>query len=185
MHEFSENDLRVLRRQFDRNLNCVLSSSMGRLFDAVSSLIGVRQRVNYEGQAAMELEALCESAGCDEPYPFPITTGDVITLDPGPLLKAILHDLRSGVGLSLIATRFHSSVAAAIVEVCRLAREGTGLNTVALTGGVFQNIFLLKLALERLRSSGFQVLWHRVVPANDGGLALGQAAIGHALLRQR
>ncbi len=158
---------------------------MGRLFDAVSALIGVRQRVNYEGQAAMELEALCESSGQHEPYLFPITSGEIVTLDPGPLLEAILRDLRSGAALSLIATRFHGSVAAAIVDVCKLARETTGLNIVALTGGVFQNIFLLELSVERLRNSGFQVLWHRVVPANDGGLALGQAAIGQALLRQR
>jgi hydrogenase maturation protein HypF len=183
--EFSANDLRVLQRQFGRNLNCVPSSSMGRLFDAVAALIGMRQRVNYEGQAAMELEALCESSGQHEPYPFPITSGETVTLDPGPLLEAILGDLRSGAALSLIATRFHSSVASAIVEVCMLARKSTGLNTVALTGGVFQNIFLLRLAVKRLRSSSFQVLWHRVVPANDGGLSLGQAAIGHALLRQR
>ncbi len=179
--EFSANDLRVLRRQFDRNLNCVPSSSMGRLFDAVSALIGVRQRVNYEGQAAMELEALCESTGRGEAYPFPVTRGEMTMLDPGPLLEAILRDLRSGTALALIATRFHSSVATAIVEVCRLARETTGLERVALTGGVFQNLFLLTLTVERLRSAGFQVLWHRVVPANDGGLALGQAAIGHAL----
>jgi len=183
--EFSGGDLRVLRRQFERNLNCVPSSSMGRLFDAVSSLIGVRQRVNYEGQAAMELEALCESNGRNDPYPFPIARGEMMMLDPGPLLEAVLCDMRSGAALSLIATRFHSAVADAIAEVCRLARESTGLNTVALTGGVFQNIFLLTLAVERLRSSGFQVLWHRVVPANDGGLALGQAAIGHALSRWR
>ena len=161
------------------------SSSMGRLFDAVSALIGVRQRVNYEGQAAMELEALCEASGTDNTYPFPITSGETTTLDSGPLLEAILRDLRSGASRSSIAARFHSSVATAVVEVCKLAREATGLNTVALTGGVFQNIFLLTLAVERLRNSGFQVLWHRVVPANDGGLALGQAAIGHALLRQQ
>jgi hydrogenase maturation protein HypF len=185
VREFSASDLHVLRRQFDRNLNCVPSSSMGRLFDAVSALIGVRQRVNYEGQAAMELEALCQASGPQDTYPFPITSGGMVTLDPAPLLKAILRDLRSGAALSLIATRFHSSVAAAIVDVCKLARETTGLNTAALTGGVFQNIFLLRQAVERLRCSGFQVLWHRVVPANDGGLALGQAAIGHALLRQR
>lgn len=184
VQEFSAGDLGVLRRQFEKNLNCVQSSSMGRLFDAVSALVGVRQRVNYEGQAAMELEALCVPETV-KPYPFPLTVGETVILEPAPLLEAILADLRAGTSTSRIATRFHHSVAAAIVDVSLLGRDSTGLNTVALTGGVFQNIVLLSLTVEKLRRADFQVLWHRIVPANDGGLALGQAAIGSALLRQR
>ncbi len=184
VNEFSASELGILRRQFEKNLNCVPSSSMGRLFDAVSALIGVRQRVNYEGQAAMELEALCVSKP-QEPYPFPLAAGETMMLEPAPLLEAIVADLRSGASKSRIATRFHHSIAAAIADVSRLARDATGLNTVALTGGVFQNIVLLSLTVEQLRGAGFHVLCHRLVPANDGGLALGQAAIGSALLRLR
>jgi hydrogenase maturation protein HypF len=160
---------RVLDRQLERGLNCVDSSSMGRLFDAVAALIGVRQRVSYEGQAAIELESLCGPRA--RVYPSSL-------LDAGPLLRAIVDDLRGGVARDEIAAGFHEAVARWVGEIAVLGRERTGLNLVGLTGGVFQNVTLLRRSVELLRADGFRVLVHRVVPANDGGLALGQAALG-------
>jgi hydrogenase maturation protein HypF len=174
--EFDATELRVLDRQLDRGLNCVDSSSMGRLFDAVSALIGVRQRVSYEGQAAIELESLCEPGQC-RTYPALIVPGSPAILDPVPMLNAIVADLRDGIPPAQIATGFHQAIAQWVVAISRMAREETGLNRVGLTGGVFQNIALLRLSMDLLRADGFEVLVHRVVPANDGGLSLGQAAL--------
>ena len=169
--EFSPTELRVLERQLERGLNCVPCSSMGRLFDAVASLVGVRQHVSYEGQAAIELEALCEPSGRD--YPSFAEDGD-----PKPLLQAIMKDVRAGVHHSQIATGFHDAIAKWVLAICLQARERTGLNLVGLTGGVFQNTVLLRRSKQHLTEAGFNVLVHRKVPANDGGLALGQARLG-------
>ncbi|HYA18737.1 MAG TPA: carbamoyltransferase HypF, partial [Bryobacteraceae bacterium] len=162
----------VLHRQIERNINCVPSSSMGRLFDAVAALIGLRRQVSYEGQAAIELESISTSS--TRGYPADIRDG---VFDPAPLLAAILEDLKSGIPREEIAAAFHTAVAAWIVKASRLAREQTGLNLVGLTGGVFQNVTLLREAAAKLREDNFEVLVHRKVPANDGGLALGQAAL--------
>ncbi len=179
--EFHAPELRLLRQQLDRELNCVRSSSMGRLFDAVSALIGVRQRVSYEGQAAIELESLC--ATDSEPrYTAKIIQdspqGSPVLLDPGPMLREIVADLRAGVPRERIGSGFHEAVASWIVAGSELARQSTGLNLVGLTGGVFQNLTLLRKSVTRLRAAGFDVRVHRVVPPNDGGLALGQATLG-------
>ena len=160
---FTPTELRVLDRQLDRRLNCVDTSSMGRLFDAVAALIGVRQRVTYEGQAAIEMESLCGA-----------TTRHY---DLHSLFPAIVEDLRAGVPREQIATGFHDSVARWVLQVCESARKQSDLNCVALTGGVFQNMTLLAKSVSLLRSANFDVLIHRNVPANDGGLALGQAAL--------
>jgi len=166
----------VLRQQLERGLQCVPTSSMGRLFDAVSALIGIRQRVTYEGQAAIELESLCGAEGVRQ-YPAALIAGSPAVLDPGPLLTAIVEDLRAGVSRETIASGFHDAVTEWVVHVSCLARCETGIERVGLTGGVFQNLTLLRRAVRRLRAEGFEVLVHRVVPANDGGLALGQAAL--------
>ncbi len=162
---------KILRQQLDRNVNCVPTSSMGRLFDAIASLVGVRHEVSYEGQAAMELEALAGEGA--EPYPFAISGADPVVLDPGPLLSSIVADLRAHVSVQLIASRFH----AAIAEMIRVVASRRNVPVVGLTGGVFQNIALLNLVSHRLRADGRTVLTHRQVPCNDGGLSLGQAAI--------
>jgi hydrogenase maturation protein HypF len=167
---FAPAELRVLERQMERGLNCIASSSMGRLFDAVAALIGVRQRVSYEGQAAIELESLC-AAGPGRFYP------SETPLDPAPLMRAIVADLRAGVPREEIAAGFHDAVARWVAEIACMAREATGLNRVGLTGGVFQNITLLRRCAAILRARDFELLIHRKVPANDGGLALGQAAL--------
>jgi len=170
----------VLLRQSVRNVNCVPTSSAGRLFDAVASLVGVRQAVTYEAQAAIELEAI--AVVTPEGYDIPLIPGMPLRLDPRPLFGQIVRDLADGVPVPVIAGRFHRGLADAIARVCRGVRERTGVNTVGLTGGVFQNLLLLRLALEGLRRDGFEVLIHRQIPANDGGLSLGQAVVARAAL---
>jgi hydrogenase maturation protein HypF len=168
---------RVLRRQLERRLNSPLTSSAGRLFDAVAALIGVRQVITYEAQAAIELEALCDQDEAGR-YPFTIEDADVLVLDPAPMLRAIVDDLRAGVRRESIAAKVHNTLAKIIVEVSILLRERSGVKVVALSGGVFQNVTLLRQARAQLQAAGFRVLTHQAVPPNDGGLALGQAVIG-------
>ena len=181
---FTDRKRGVLARQLSQRLNCVDSSSMGRLFDAVASLLDVRQRVTYEGQAAIELEALAERSMAGEPiYVFDTQEGSPVVMDPAPLLRGVIADLDKGEAREVIAARFHSAVARMIAGICKLAHDRTGLSTVALSGGVFQNLLLLGEVIHLLRGAGMKVLWHRVVPANDAGLALGQAAIGLRVLR--
>jgi hydrogenase maturation protein HypF len=163
---FTPSELKILDRQLERGLNCVDSSSMGRLFDAVAALIGVRQRVTYEGQAAMELESLCGEA--TRHYNF------------DNLLPGIIEDLHAGVPTTKIATGFHDAIARWVLDRCMAARDTSGLTLVALTGGVFQNMTLLSRSVNLLREANFEVLVHRKVPANDGGLALGQAYLAAA-----
>ena len=165
----------VLHRQLERDIGCVPTSSMGRLFDAVSSLLGLRHVATYEAQAAMELE-WCATAhlGDARRYRFVDGGGEI---DPGPVLAGIVEDLRSGHPVGVIAAGFHVAVADLITEVAGRLRDETGVDRVALTGGVFQNVLLLSLARRALHERGLQVLTHRIVPPNDGGLALGQAAV--------
>ena len=169
----SPNPLSVLHHQLSSGLNAPLTSSMGRLFDAVAALAGVRQTVTYEAQAAIELEALAEPAET-EYYPLQLT-GEL--LDPAPMLHALVADLRAGVPLPVLSARFHHGIAEAVRQVCHDLRRQHGLHQVVLSGGVWQNMFLLKQAASRLQQDGFTVLVHRQVPTNDGGLALGQALI--------
>ncbi len=174
----------IIRQQLDRRLNTPLTSSMGRLFDAAAALCGVLQEVTYEAQAAIWLEALADP---DETgaHPFAIARGEdgSYLFDPEPLLIALLHERREGVPVPILSARFHNGVADLVRDICLLAREETGIATVALSGGVFQNASLLRAAGERLRRAGFAVLTHQLVPPNDGGLALGQAAIAAITVR--
>jgi len=162
----------VLEHQLRTGLGCTPTSSMGRLFDAVSSLAGVRHVADYEGQAAIELEGCSrsvEAAGGAYRFGEP--------MDATPVIRAVANDVRTGVPSSLIGARFHSAVVDLVATVARRARAETGLSTVALSGGVFQNALLLTGVCRVLRRDGFTVLRHRVVPPNDGGLALGQLMI--------
>ncbi|MFJ5775249.1 carbamoyltransferase HypF [Streptomyces sp. NPDC093094] len=172
-------ELPLLERQLERNLNCVPTSSMGRLFDAVSSLAGVCHRAGYEAQAAVELEAaaLRAPAGDTTAYPFGLLDDACVTADPAPLVAAVVADLRAGAGQAVVAARFHRGVAALVHRMCGLARERHGLDTVALTGGVFANTLLSSACAAALREDGFTVLRHRLVPPGDGGLALGQLMV--------
>ena len=166
-------ELGVLERQLDRRFQCVPTSSMGRLFDAVSSLLGVRQVATYEAEAAIELEALAEG-WVDEARPYRMT------LDPASVLAALVDDLRAGVPVGPMAAGFHVAVADLVAE---LAGQ-FGAAVVALCGGVWQNVLLLRLARARLSGLGVTVLTNRLVPPNDGGLALGQLVVGQSLVGQ-
>ncbi|MFH1725266.1 MAG: carbamoyltransferase HypF [Elusimicrobiota bacterium] len=177
----------VLKKMIDRKLNSPLTSSVGRLFDAVASLAGVRDEILYEGQAAVELEMAAGEPDQDgECYPFSVGK-DVfpIVLDPEPVLRGIVDDLSrsEGAGTGEIAAKFHRTLARFTAGVCAALRERTGLGIVALSGGVFQNMLLLRSIVALLREAGFTVLLHRQVPANDGGISLGQALVADAALR--
>jgi hydrogenase maturation protein HypF len=175
----------VLAHQLRTGLACVPTSSMGRLFDAVSSLAGVCHEVGYEAQAAMELQALAEhAAGEPGSYPLPLlapASGRApMEWDCGALVRAVADDVHAGVPAPVVAVRFHRGVAAAVVRIALHARAAHGTGVVALSGGVFTNALLLSLTTRGLREAGLDVLRHRRVPANDGGLALGQVLVGAA-----
>jgi hydrogenase maturation protein HypF len=171
---------KVLARQLETGLGCVPTSSMGRLFDAVSALAGVRQVVAYEAQAAIELEGLSRDADCGATtYAFDIDRhGSTALIDPAPLIQAVIADQRGGVHSGVIGARFHRAVADLIVELAEEVSDAA--RTVALSGGVFQNALLLQMALNGLRGKGFHVITHRRVPPNDGGIALGQLLVGNS-----
>jgi hydrogenase maturation protein HypF len=154
---------------------------MGRLCDAVASLVGLRQRARYEAQAAIELEARVDRA-TDGLYPVTVRGTEPMVIDPGPIVRGVVEDLRAGVPVPAIAARFHRTVVAAIREVCDRLRQATGLRRVVLSGGVFQNVTLLEAARGALERAGFEVFTHHLVPPNDGGLALGQAVVAGAVL---
>lgn len=169
-------ELRLTRSQLETGVGCVPCSSMGRLFDAVASLLGVRHRIDYEGQAAIELEALAQSAGETRTRPsLPMTVGPDGVIDPAPMVQTMVAALYAGTRPALLAAAFHQAVAEAVAQVVTQVAGGTPL--VGLTGGVFQNVLLLDACRTRLQQNGFEVLTHHIVPPNDGGLALGQAAV--------
>ena len=169
-------ELRLTRSQLETGAGCVPCSSMGRLFDAVASLLGVRHRIDYEGQAAIELEALAQTAGQTGTQPaLPLAVLPDGVIDPAPMVQAVVAALHTGTPPPVLAAAFHQAVAEAVAEVVAQVAGGTTL--VGLTGGVFQNVLLLGACRSRLRQNGFEVLTHHTVPPNDGGLALGQAAV--------
>ena len=169
----------VLKRMIETRVNSPLTSSMGRLFDAVSSLLSIRDRVNYEGQAAVELEMTADPEVKD-PYPFRMDeTVRPMIVDPRGIVKGIVQDLISGCSPSYISGKFHRTVARLVVEMCRTIRLESRLDRVVLSGGVFQNTLLLELVFCGLEEAGFEVYTHHLVPTNDGGISLGQAVIAH------
>jgi hydrogenase maturation protein HypF len=181
--------LDVIRRNSDRwaavtgmaqrGINAPLTSSAGRLFDAAAAILGVRDTINYEGQAAVELEQLADAAETGA-YPARIEPGQPFQVRGGDLVQAVIDDLATGTTPEVIAARFHHGVAALIEAGCLLIRERHGLDTVALSGGVFQNLLLLGSTVTRLEARGFRVLVHSRIPCNDGGISLGQAVIAAA-----
>jgi hydrogenase maturation protein HypF len=175
-------ELRWLAKMLPQPAGSVPTSSMGRLFDAVAALLGIRQEVNYEAQAAMELEALADATVKEAEAAFGLLDTTPLQLDPGPVLRSLMAGQLAGEPKPHAAGRFHQAVADAILAVAERARTAAGIRTVALTGGVFQNALLVERVVEGLRAAGFDVLQHSSVPCHDGGLALGQAALANGLI---
>ena len=173
----------TLRSMAATRTNSPETSSMGRLFDAVSSILGVRDIVNYEGQAAIELEGIADSH-CAESYEFGLSRGNAgDEIDAQDVIRRAVADLLDGVPPAIVSARFHLSVARLIVAVAENVRSERKLNRVVLSGGVFQNLFLLERTCAMLTTKGFQVITHSGVPTNDGGISLGQAAVANALIK--
>ncbi len=171
-----------LRKAMVQRINAPLTSSMGRLFDAVSSLLSIRDEVHYEGQAAIELERVA-NPNVSERYPFYIDLDRrPMVLDPSEIIRHIIKDLNRNVPASTISGKFHQTIAHLIIEASEAIRSREGLNRVVLSGGVFQNMLLLSLVTKGLKELGFDVFTHQLVPTNDGGISLGQAVIAHMRL---
>jgi len=170
---FTDLEHRLLEEMMDRGLHTPITSSAGRLFDAVASITGVRQICRFEGQAAMELEFLTHNVNTGESYPFELSRKqDCFVVDWAAMIRSIVVDVQNAVPRSHIAAQFHNTLAEMMVEVAAAA----GQNRVVLSGGCFQNRYLTERAVKRLRDEGFQPYWHQRVPPNDGGIALGQVA---------
>lgn len=171
-----EKERSILRSQLDQRINTPFTTSMGRLFDAAAALIGLRPTTTYEGQAAIEFEAIADPNETGF-YPFAFE-GQI--LDPQPVLLALLQDWYTGLPTPILSARFHNSIAQMLLQTCLQIRQQTSISIVALSGGVWQNLFLLLKTLPLLEQNGFNPLIHRRIPTNDGGLALGQAWIAAA-----
>jgi hydrogenase maturation protein HypF len=170
----------LLRRQLETEPTAPQTSSCGRLFEAAAALLGLRTEAQYEGQAAVELEAVADPA-IDVVYPYDIIRdGDGWIIDPAATLRALWCELRAGRPVPTIAAAFHNTVADFTRNVCVAVREKHGLKKVVLSGGCFQNALLIRRLLEGLGDDGFEILTHRLVPPNDGGISLGQAVVAYA-----
>lgn len=181
LREFTDADRKLVKQVLKKGINAPFTTSVGRLFDAVASIIGIRQRVNFEGQAAMEMEFAATQLRTDERYEFRIPEGGVrirekaakhpaIVIDWTPMILEILEDRQNGVPLPFISAKFHNTLTEMIVTLARHIGE----NRIVLTGGCFQNKYLTERTVRRLTEEGFRPYWHQRVPPNDGGIALGQ-----------
>ena len=170
----------VILRMIARGVNSPLTSSCGRLFDAVAALIGIRDKVNYEAQAAIELEMAMDDEIESGAYPIDLLwSNDHCILETKPMLTAIVDDLGKKTPVSIISQRFHNGLVESFCNLARQIRERTTLNRVCLSGGTFHNGYLLSHLMEPMRQDGFDVYTQKEVPAGDGGLSLGQALVAN------
>jgi hydrogenase maturation protein HypF len=169
---FSKHELSLLRQMLEKPVNAPVTSSAGRFFDAAASLLGLRQRVSFEGQAAMDMEFAVQP-GIDDAYPFSLSEGSPVVIDWQSAIVGILDDTHTGQSVGLIAAKFHNMLAEVIVAVARK----TGQSKIVLTGGCFQNRYLTERTIGRLLEENFRPYWHQRIPPNDGGIALGQVAV--------
>ena len=171
-------NLNVVFGMMEQGINSPLTSSCGRLFDAVAALAGIRRTVNYEAQAAIELEMAIGTSRDESAYPFDLVgEGEGWIIDTRTMFEALLHDLNHQVPVSNISCRFHNGLAEVLAEVAIRLRERTALQRVCLSGGTFQNVYLFERLCDRLAKACFQAFTHSEVPAGDGGLSLGQALV--------
>jgi hydrogenase maturation protein HypF len=183
-----EPDLRaqeIVMQQLARGVNTVATSSLGRVFDAVAAVAGLGRYNHFDAQLPMALEAV-SALDAEEHYPFELKTaqGQPTRLDLSPAIRMLVHDVEKGVPAGTMSARFHNTAAFGLLDLAKLARDRTGLQTVALSGGVFCNRYLANRLIRGLKAAGLQVLFNRDVPANDGGVSLGQAAIAARLCRR-
>jgi len=181
LRDIDQHEKGVMKRQLEKGINCPLTSSCGRLFDGVSALLGIRGKVDYEAQAAIELEMAApdDFQGTDS-YPFFIAEQDGVKIVKlSELFQAIIHDVENRLPVSTISAKFHRTIAQMATEMCQRIAAERGIRKVALSGGVFQNRLLLRLTADLLEKEGFAVLTHILVPTNDGGISLGQATIAN------
>ncbi len=180
VQELADGEKNLLKKQLEAKINCPLTSSMGRLFDVVSSIAGIRQKIHYEAQGAIELEGIVDR---DEAafYEFDF---DKEIYSPQYLIRSVIADCLNGVSKSVISAKFHNGVAEMVRQICLVQKNKTQISKVVLSGGVWQNMTLLNKTLALLRNEGFKVFTHQQVPTNDGGIALGQVMIASRLLEE-
>jgi hydrogenase maturation protein HypF len=181
LKNIAPSEIEIIKKQIENGINTPLTSSMGRLFDAVAALTGVRGIIEYEAQAAIDLETYATGAADEtESYPFREAEANGIkTIKVREIFIAIIEDLNRGTPQSVIAARFHNTITRMILGLCQSISTETDLKKAALSGGVFQNRLLLRKTITSLESDGFEVVTHRQVPCNDGGISLGQVVIAN------
>lgn len=170
LKHFSQSEQYLLLQMLAQRVNSPATSSVGRLFDAVAAILGLRQRTSFEGQAAMDVEFAVEPGVADH-YPFEIHPGAPAIVDWRPMILELLEDIRRGQPAGVSAARFHST----LVEIAVAVALRAGISKVVLSGGCFQNRILLEQLVKRLQVEGLLPYWHQLVPPNDGGIAFGQA----------
>ena len=183
LEAIDQEKLRVIGDMIAKGINSPPTSSLGRLFDGVAAICGIRSRVNFEGQAAMELEMLsAESA--EGHYEYEWERSDIIRIPPAPLIRGVVADIQNRVPPAEIGAKFHQTLIRLFKELCDVLRKDNGLNRVVLSGGCFQNAMLLTGLIRALAGSGFEVFSHEQVPTNDGGISLGQAVVAAAVAQK-
>jgi len=183
LENLKESKGNVIVEMMEKEVNSPKTSSLGRLFDGVAAMVGMRNHVAYEGQAAMELEMVAD-ASVHDLYEYTWSSEEPVRVDPRPIIAGVVVDIEKGVAPSVISGRFHATLLAMFTDLCGVIRKKTGLSQVALSGGCFQNALLLSGLARGLHDRGFHVLTHEKVPTNDGGIALGQAVIADAIVRR-
>jgi len=184
LNKFDEKKIKIIAEMIDKKLNSPDTSSLGRLFDAIAAICGIRNTVHFEGQAAIELE-MAAGEKTNEIYDYEWTSGDVYRILPGPVIRGVVKDIENGVHTSEISSKFHQTLVRLFSDLCETIRKETELKRIVLSGGVFQNSLLLAGLSEALEKKDFKVVTHRLVPANDGGISLGQAVIANAVVNGR
>ena len=181
LRDVEENRIKFIRDMIEKKVNSPLTSSLGRLFDGVAAIIGIRSRVFYEGQAAMELEMSAGEIG-NTVYDYEwVAEGDVYKVLPDPMIRGVVKDVKNGVKAPEISGRFHATLIRLFSELCDTLRKENRMKDVVLSGGVFQNSLLLTGLMHALEQKGFRVYTHSLVPTNDGGISLGQAMVAAAV----
>jgi len=182
--EPDKNKYRIISEQIDKKVNAVETSSLGRIFDAVAAMLGLGSYNHFDAQLPMALEAIAIS-DVEEHYEFELGKRDdkPLKLDLDKMIKQLINDIQAEKAAGIISAKFHNTLSIALLTMAKQARESTRLNTVALSGGVFCNRYLTNCLIKLLKVNDFRVLFNREVPSNDGGIALGQAAIAVNLVK--